>query len=304
MTLNNAINTTTPFSVSNGGTGATTFTNHGVLLGQGTSPITAAAVGSSGQLFTSNGASSDPTFQAASGGGGVSTANSSINFWDDFIYGYATVLGGTNDTIGTWYALTSNSSNVIFSGTAVAGHPGIVEFNTSTSSNAATYFTQTGAVSNHGPILVGNGPVTITWYFNIPTLSTSSQRYIFRVGLGDLASGADMANGCYLEYTDNVNSGQWVMKTANASTRTATNSSTAVGTGWQVIQITVNSGGTSVAYSAGTTLAGLASIGTVTTNIPTNGVGGMIGITKTVGTTASVIEVDLCTMTYTLTTAR
>lgn len=55
-------------TVANGLTGATTFTNHGVLLGQTTSAIAATSAGTAGQVLTSNGASADPTFQAVSGG--------------------------------------------------------------------------------------------------------------------------------------------------------------------------------------------------------------------------------------------
>lgn len=54
--------------VSNGGTGASTLTAHAVLLGEGTSPIAFASPGVAGTVLTSNGAGSDPTFQAATGG--------------------------------------------------------------------------------------------------------------------------------------------------------------------------------------------------------------------------------------------
>jgi hypothetical protein len=54
-------------TVAGGGTGASTFTAHGVLIGEGTSPIAATTTGTAGQVLTSNGASADPTFQAATG---------------------------------------------------------------------------------------------------------------------------------------------------------------------------------------------------------------------------------------------
>lgn len=56
---------TTPVSVANGGSGAGTFTAHGVLLGETTSAFGVTGAGTAGQVLTSNGASSDPTFQAA-----------------------------------------------------------------------------------------------------------------------------------------------------------------------------------------------------------------------------------------------
>jgi hypothetical protein len=59
--------TTVP--VANGGTGATSFTNKGVLLGGTT--VSSTIAGSSGQVLTSNGSGTAPTFQvpAESGGG-------------------------------------------------------------------------------------------------------------------------------------------------------------------------------------------------------------------------------------------
>tara|TARA_S200002703_G_scaffold22131_1_gene18799 strand:+ start:471 stop:1802 length:1332 start_codon:yes stop_codon:yes gene_type:complete len=62
---------TTDLSVAQGGTGAGTFTANGVLHGNGTSAIGVTATGTSGQVLTSNGSGSAPTFQAAASGGKV-----------------------------------------------------------------------------------------------------------------------------------------------------------------------------------------------------------------------------------------
>jgi len=51
--------------VANGGTGAATLTDHGVLLGSGTGAVSVTAVGTADQVLTSNGAGSDPTWQDA-----------------------------------------------------------------------------------------------------------------------------------------------------------------------------------------------------------------------------------------------
>ncbi len=53
-----------PLTVPNGGTGATSLTAHGVVLGNGTSAVAVTGAGTSGQVLTSNGAAADPTFQA------------------------------------------------------------------------------------------------------------------------------------------------------------------------------------------------------------------------------------------------
>lgn len=51
--------------VVDGGTGAGTLTNHGVLIGHGTSPVSGTSAGTSGQLLQSKGAALDPDWTTA-----------------------------------------------------------------------------------------------------------------------------------------------------------------------------------------------------------------------------------------------
>lgn len=55
----------TPISVANGGTGATTLTAKGVVFGNGTSAVGITAVGTAGDVLTSGGAGVSPAFAAA-----------------------------------------------------------------------------------------------------------------------------------------------------------------------------------------------------------------------------------------------
>lgn len=68
------IQSATVDSVPYGGTGKTTLSAHGVLVGEGTSAVNVTGTGTSGQVLTSNGASSDPTFQNPTTTGGTSPA--------------------------------------------------------------------------------------------------------------------------------------------------------------------------------------------------------------------------------------
>lgn len=61
---NGAVTLAGTLGVASGGTGATTLTNHGVVIGQGTSPVAVTSAGTAFQSLVSNGASADPTFQA------------------------------------------------------------------------------------------------------------------------------------------------------------------------------------------------------------------------------------------------
>ena len=53
--------------VASGGTGASSLTAHGILLGEGTSAITPTAVGTAGQLLLGQSGTTDPAFKSASG---------------------------------------------------------------------------------------------------------------------------------------------------------------------------------------------------------------------------------------------
>lgn len=54
-----------PIPVAKGGTGDTTLTSHGVVVGQATSPVHTTAAGTAGQVLQSGGASADPTYSTA-----------------------------------------------------------------------------------------------------------------------------------------------------------------------------------------------------------------------------------------------
>ena len=64
-----ALTLTAPLTVPNGGLGAATFTDAGVLIGNGAGIVQVTTAGTAGEVLTSNGAGVDPTFQAAGGGG-------------------------------------------------------------------------------------------------------------------------------------------------------------------------------------------------------------------------------------------
>lgn len=66
---------TFPVTVAQGGTGANTLT--GVLVGNGTSPVTAVALGGPGQALVVNGAGNGLQFSSVSGGGGTGVASAS-----------------------------------------------------------------------------------------------------------------------------------------------------------------------------------------------------------------------------------
>lgn len=77
--------------VEHGGTGAEALAAHGVLIGNGAGAVVVTGAGTAGQVLTSNGASADPTFQAAS---------------SDYEEGsWTPVIGGAGGTSGQAYSI-------------------------------------------------------------------------------------------------------------------------------------------------------------------------------------------------------
>jgi hypothetical protein len=67
MATNNAINTGKPIEVSNGGTGASTLTQYGVLVGDSTSAVSGITAGSTGELLVAT-TSANPAFATSAAG--------------------------------------------------------------------------------------------------------------------------------------------------------------------------------------------------------------------------------------------
>ena len=163
------VNIPIPITVANGGTGATTFTDGGVLIGNGTSAVQVTSAGTAGQVLTSNGASVDPTFQASMGAPlnlSISSYTTSTAYTDDISY-VATVSTGTL----TAYRNGTNTSLRRYSGTTLQA----VDSTTIWAS----------ATTNVGIVVVG-GYV----YFHL--VNSTTERRIYRADITtDIANSAN-----------------------------------------------------------------------------------------------------------------
>ena len=126
-------------TVANGGTGDTTLTSHGVLIGAGTGNVAATAAGSSGQVLQSGGASADPSYSTATF---PSTAT-----------GTGTILraNGTN-----WVATTAT-------------------YPTTTTANRILYSSATSVV---GEITSANNAILATDGSGVPSITTASGNWL------------------------------------------------------------------------------------------------------------------------------
>lgn len=129
-----------------------------------------------------------------------------------------------------------------------------------------------------GFLALGGGALEIEYLIQLETLATVTNDYVIRLGLGDTVD-ADQVNGVYFEY-NRATSANWLIRTANASTRTTTTTSTAVATGsWIKLHISINAAASSITYSINGS-----SVGTIATNIPTAVVQFFMHQTRAAGT--------------------
>lgn len=194
---NGQLTTGTP-SVSQGGTGATTLTNRGVLLGQATSAITATSAGTQYQVLVSGGSSADPAFAAISlgqaaavsgqlpignGGTGASTAAgamtaiSPITTTGDLIYSSS---GTTNSRLG----IGSAGQYLRVSGGVPAWQ------SSAAAALAVTTKTSSYTITSSDDIILGNtNAITLT----LPAASSNSGKVFYIKKIGSDANAVTIA---------------------------------------------------------------------------------------------------------------
>lgn len=191
-----------------------------------------------------------------------------------------------------WQSVGANATAMI---NGEAGRPGIIQLSTGgVSTNARTFF-RGGGTSTTSPYLLGNGRWVFEFWIRIPVLSNGTDRFTVKAGLLNSNTATAPTNGCWFEYIDNANSGQWqcfTKSTAGATTTINTTSAPSANT-WYKLRVDVNSGGTQVDFFVDGSNVGTAS---TSANIPTGSgrsVTPMMGIYKSVGTTNVVLDMDV-----------
>lgn len=196
-----------------------------------------------------------------------------------------------------WATNGTGAVNARNSTDAEQGHPAIIEQQTGTTSVGKA------AVNSNGTFIrFGGGVWTYLAVVRIPTLSTGSERFVYRAGFVE-NTGGDSTDGVYLRYSDNLSSGAWecVARSNNSETATST-AVTVVANTWYNLKITVNAAGTSA-----TCLVNGAGSTTVSSNVPnasgrTTGFGASMN--KTVGTTMRYADLDMFAVHWVATTTR
>ncbi|MFP3859266.1 MAG: hypothetical protein ACLFUW_00440 [Bacteroidales bacterium] len=105
-----------PITISEGGTGATSLTDHGVLVGSGTSPITPLSVASSGTVLIGN-SGADPSFSDTPDVTSISFAGGDpLNFYEEGTWTPEIEFGGgsTGITYASQIGVYTRVGNVVY----------------------------------------------------------------------------------------------------------------------------------------------------------------------------------------------
>jgi len=189
------------------------------------------------------------------------------------------------DTTGTGAQLTS--------ATGAAGHFGIARFQSgSTSSGLANVRGGLAAVQLGSPT---------RWRFSawvrVPTLSTSSQRFVVGLGYGDQAAlqapnSLGSVNCVMFRYADNINSGKWQLVNNNAGSAVSTDTGVTVNANqWYLMEFEVDATGLVLSWwiDGGSTASGSSSPGSMPTAAMTYGIGALKSVG---GTNTNMLDVD------------
>jgi len=178
--------------VAGGGTGASTLTNHGVLLGQGTSAVAATAAGSSGQILRSGGASADPAYSTATYPSTAGTSGNVLTSDGTNFVSSAPAAGGV-----PVFAIYHNNSGSSGSGV-------IAKFTVDDTDANSIYSTSTGQVT----VPSGKTFCIMRWYMTgdatNKVISCYKNGSKFQDASNNDTSGSGVQNGtCYVNVTTN-----------------------------------------------------------------------------------------------------
>lgn len=184
--------------VNQGGTGDLTLAAHGTLIGAGTGAVAVGSPGTAGQVWTSNGPSADPTFQA--GGGG------SCGYLDMTCFQKTIVFAGQSLSTTAaieWGQTTATCSGFGANSGSVAGEPYGVQFQGS--GGVCFLYYPSGNLSSSYKIkdpLSGGSPRT--W--------TATARYMRAFASGDHYVGWSSGVNTFTEFVGlryNSGTGKW-----------------------------------------------------------------------------------------------
>jgi hypothetical protein len=204
----------TGVGVAYGGTGASSFTDAGVLIGNGTGAVQVTTAGTSGQVLTSNGAGVDPTFQDAGGGGitdattfrlsadTAATGDLTSNWEVDDTAGYGTLGTAVTEASGIFTFPSTGHWLIIFHAAHnnAAFSPMTVTSRIYTTDDGSSYDIRAEAINNHNNT-VNSQSDTMSAILDVTSTSTHKAKvYMSRSAGSTNAAGSTSQNECHVEF--------------------------------------------------------------------------------------------------------
>jgi len=197
--------------------------------------------------------------QSGNGNSVIWPPNQAISWVDDFFPNDVTL---TDFGQLIWQGISGNVTEV----SGNSAHPGQLQF-TNGGGGSGICLADDPTVY---PIVLGGGSWEVNFVVSLNTLSDAGNRYIANAGLMDnLVQDGVPNNGVYLSYSDNLNSGKWLLVCKAGGFATTVDSGIAATTGWVNLGFRVNPAASSVSFTINGAPVGSA----ITTNIPSAVVG-------------------------------
>ena len=189
-----ALDLIAPVSVVNGGTGDITLAAHGVLLGEGTSPVVATVSTTAGQLFVGGGATIDPTWVTPVAGNGLTLISNASTL--DYLLSTPVIVanGGTGATSLTANSLLLGNGTSAVSALGAATNGQIPIGSTGAAPTLATLTAGSNVTITNNPgsitIAAGSGSGATTFNTGSGTATTASNAITNAGGTGITTSGS------------------------------------------------------------------------------------------------------------------
>ena len=160
---------------------------------------------------------------------------------------------------------------------------GVITFTTGTSASGRSYVTSSTAT----PFQLGTNKLNTEFRVMLPVLSTATQRFTFYAGFVNSTAAGQPTNGLYFMHVDNVNSGNWTLRSVASSTASTCDSTILpVINTWYRLRMEYISSSLVNCYIND------ALMGTIVSYIPTASIYCGIKQEKSIGTSARIAYVD------------
>ncbi len=212
-------------------------------------------------------------------------------------------FGGASSTFNYTWSLNASGTGV----SAQVGTYGIDSTNKAmgvcqidtgtTATGRGTYFC--GGTTGD-TLTPGQGTCFVVMRVAVESLSTGTEEYAFRVGLGVGTGAGKTANGVYWEYDRAATGDFWNTVTRASSAETRTTTSRAVDTNYLWLGFLCDATWANVYWFSATTLSSAKWTyhTSHTANIPTANIGPFVRLEKSIGTTQRNIDLDVFFMSY------